>query len=88
VRHLVDQVDEREYVMERGDGAELFFAVPPVPRNRARSYVLVTRGWYRLDVPATGEPQYALLERIIAEPLAASRVVTGDLSRAVTALER
>jgi hypothetical protein len=88
IRTLLATADEREYVMERGDRAELAFAVPPVPPDRARSYVLVTRGWYRLDVPATGAPQFALLERVLGEPLAASRLVTGDLGRAIAALER
>jgi hypothetical protein len=74
--------------MERGDRAELAFAVPPIPSGRARSYVLVTRGWYRLDVPATGAPQFALLERVLGEPLAASRLITGDLGRAIAALEQ
>ena len=88
VLSLLKAVDEREYVMERGDAAEVTFAVPPVPANRSRSYVLVSRGWYRLDVPATAEPQFALLERALGEPLAASRIITGDLTRAVAALEQ
>jgi hypothetical protein len=88
VRGLVNATDRREYVMERGDGAELTFAVPPVPTGLARSYVLVTRGWYRLDLPGAGEPQSALLERALNEPLAASRLITGDLERATTGLNR
>jgi hypothetical protein len=88
IRTLLAAADEREYVMERGDRAELAFAVPPIPSGRARSYVLVTRGWYRLDVPATGAPQFALLERVLGEPLAASRLITGDLGRAIAALEQ
>ncbi|HEU5303720.1 MAG TPA: hypothetical protein VFU40_03665 [Gemmatimonadales bacterium] len=88
VRGLIGAADEREYVMERGDRAEVTFAVPPVPPGHARSYVLVTRGWYRIDVPATGEPQFALLERALAEPVAASRLITGDLGRAIAALNR
>ena len=83
---LIDIADEREHVMERGDRAEVGFAVPPVSAGRARSYVLVSRGWYRLDVPATAEPQFVLLERALWEPLAASRLITGDLARAVAAL--
>jgi hypothetical protein len=88
VRGLIGAADEREYVMERGDRAELTFAVPPVQAGQARSYVLVTRGWYRIDVPATGEPQFALLERALAEPLAGSRLITGDLGRAIAALNQ
>mgnify|MGYP006185318403 CR=1 FL=1 len=41
-----------------------------------------------LDVPATAEPQFVLLERALWEPLAASRLITGDLARAVAALLR
>jgi hypothetical protein len=88
VLHLLKAVDEEEYRLERGETADLTFDVPPVPSGRARSYVLVSRGWYRLDVPATAEPQFALLERVLGEPLAASRLVTGDLARAVAALSR
>jgi hypothetical protein len=88
VLHLLKAVDAREYVMERGDAAILTFVVPPVPRDRRRSYVLVSRGWYRLHVPATAEPQFALLERVLAEPLAASRLITGDLRRALATLEQ
>jgi hypothetical protein len=72
--------------MECGDRAEVGFAVPPISAGRARSYVLVSRGWYRLDVPATAEPQFVLLERALWEPLAASRLITGDLARAVATL--
>jgi hypothetical protein len=85
---LVEVADERELVMRRWQRADLTFAVPPVPEGRARSYVLVTRGWYRLDLPATGEPRFALVERALGEPLAASRLITGELQRAVAALNR
>jgi hypothetical protein len=88
VLELLTAVDKREYVIGRGEGAELTFSVPPVTPGRARSYVLVSRGWYRLDVPADGEPQVAVLERALSEPLAASRLVVGDLIRAVALLER
>jgi hypothetical protein len=73
--------------MERGDRAELMFAVPPAPSGMVRSFLLVTRGWYRLHVAAAGTPQTTLLERLMAEPLAASRLVTGDLAAAVAALD-
>lgn len=86
VRAQVLDVDGRSYRLEPGDGAELVFDVPPVPRGQTRSYVLVTHGWYRLHVPARGAPETALLERALTEPLAASRIVTGDLQRAVAAL--
>ncbi len=88
VRPQLLDVDRRYYRLEPGDAADLTFAVPPVPRERTRSYVLVTHGWYRLHVPATGAPQTALLQRALTEPLAASRIVTGDLQHAVAALDR
>lgn len=86
VLSLLSAVDRREYVMEWGDIAEVSFSVPPISPGRVRSYVLVSRGWYRLDVPDRGEPQFALLERALAEPLATSRLITGDLGRALNAL--
>jgi hypothetical protein len=87
VRSLLSEADGRELVMERGDRAELMFAVPPAPSGMVRSFLLVTRGWYRLHVAAAGTPQTTLLERLMAEPLAASRLVTGDLAAAVAALD-
>jgi hypothetical protein len=39
-------------------------------------------------MPTTAEPQFAVLERLLGEPLAASRLITGDLGRAIAALGR
>jgi hypothetical protein len=86
VRPLLLAADRRELVLERGETAEVVFADPPPAPELARSYLLASRGWYRLHVPAAGPPETALLDRVLSEPLAASRLVTGDLTRAMRAL--
>jgi hypothetical protein len=83
VRPLLLEEDGEELVMTRGQSATLEFVVPPVPEGSRRSYVLASHGWYQLDVSDSGQPQFALLERLLNEPLAASRVVTGSLVRAI-----
>jgi hypothetical protein len=88
VRSRLLDVDGRFYRLDPGDAADLTFAVPPVPPGSVRSYALVTHGWYRIQAPAEGAPQTALLDRALKEPLAASRIVTGDLQAAVAALAR
>lgn len=65
---------------------EVAFAVPSVPPGLMRSYVLLSHGWYRLHVPAACPPQTAVLDRALREPLGASRIVTGELARAVNLL--
>lgn len=87
LRAAIVAPDRSEHVMEQGDRLDLVFAVPPTRAGRDRSYLLVTRGWYRLHAPATGEPAIALLDRVLTEPLAASRFITGELVRSVAALQ-
>lgn len=84
---LLAAADRRELVLERGETAEVLFADPPAAPGMARSYMLASRGWYRLHVPESGAPQTAVLHRALSEPLAASRIITGDLMRAVRALD-
>jgi hypothetical protein len=84
---LLAAADGRELVLERGETAEVLFADPPAAPGMARSYMLASRGWYRLHVPESGAPQTAVLHRALSEPLAASRIITGDLMRAVRALD-
>jgi hypothetical protein len=84
---LVADADRRELVLQRGDSAEVVFAAPPLASGRARSYLLSSRGWYHLQVPESGAPQTALLDAALDEPLAASRIVTGTLTRALGALD-
>jgi hypothetical protein len=54
-----------------GDRAQLEFAAPSVPRGRERTVVLHSRGWYRLHLTPTGEPDTALVRRIVEVPGAA-----------------
>jgi hypothetical protein len=84
---LLTSADRRELVKHRGDTADLLFMDPSPTAGMTRSYLLAAHGWYRLHVPASGPPQTAVLERALIEPLAASRIVTGELMRAVRALD-
>jgi hypothetical protein len=83
---LIATADRGELVLERGDAVEVAFAVPSVPPGLMRSYLLLSHGWYRLHLPAAGPPQTAVLDRALRQPLAASRIVTGELARAVNLL--
>ena len=59
--------------MEPDDAAELCFAVGVAPPGLARSFVAQTSGWYHIETPESGEPDWALAERLIQEPRAMSR---------------
>lgn len=65
VRGLLAAVDTAEYVLETGDAADLEFVVPPDPAAGARTYLLRTHGWYRIQSPETGKPQVALLRTVL-----------------------
>jgi len=86
VRPLLEGIDGRVYEMETGMHAELRFAVPPVPKGRVRSYVARTHGWYRIHTDETGEPDQALLARVMA-PLGVSRSAVEQTNRALRTLE-
>jgi hypothetical protein len=87
IKDLVAARDGRAYQLERGDGAELFYRVPPVPPGQSRSYLLRSSGWYHIHAPATGAPQEALLHRFITEPGAISRFSVARLNEALQAME-
>jgi len=73
VRPLLAAVDGRRHTMRTGDAVELRFAVPPAPAGGRRTVVLKATGWYRILVPATGEPQTARFEQLLREPGALAR---------------
>ncbi len=87
VADLVAARDARAYRLERGDGAELVYHVPPVAPGQARSYLLRSSGWYHIHAPATGAPQEALLHRFLTEPGAISRFSVARLNQALEAME-
>lgn len=86
VADLVATRDGRAYRLERGDGAELVYHVPPVAPGQARSYLLRSSGWYHIHAPATGAPERALLHRFLTEPGAISRFSVARLNQALQAM--
>jgi hypothetical protein len=73
IRPLLYRADDNDYVMQSDDTAELRFAVEPVPPGRARNYLAMTTGWYHMETPESGEPDWALAEQLVREPRAMSR---------------
>jgi hypothetical protein len=79
VRAELAAVDGLRYRMRKGDGAQLTFDAPPLPRpGWGRSFVLMTTGYYVVDVkPApTGSP--AVVDALMSTPgLLARESLTG-----------
>lgn len=88
VRQPLYQEDHRYLVLERGDHTELAFDVPPVPPGMARSYLLRSHGWYRMNTLETEPPDVALVDRVMNQPLGASRVAVTRLNQALVRLEK
>lgn len=68
IRELLRSDDDRFYVTEFGDSANLTFHEPPVLEDFARSFILKTRGYYIIHTSREGQPKMALLNRLIEEP--------------------
>ncbi len=83
VRDLLATVDDRYYEMVKGDEAELIFDVPPVPKGQARSYLLRSTGWYKINSPETGEPDVELLRMIERELGAIARIAVARQNAAI-----
>ena len=61
-------VDDRYYAMpDNIDRAELRFPAPPRAAGLERTVFLHSRGWYQLHLNASGEPDAAKLQQIMAE---------------------
>jgi hypothetical protein len=83
VRDLLATVDDRYYEMVKGDEAELIFDVPLVPEGEARSYLLRSTGWYKINSPGTGEPDVELLRMVEQEPGAIARIAVARQNAAI-----
>jgi len=86
VRPQLDRADGQVQVMEGQDSVELRFAVDPTPSGRARSYLAATTGWYHFHTPDSGDPDWALAERLIQEPRAMSRLSVTRLNAALQSM--
>lgn len=85
---LISAVDGGHWKIETGDAAELRFSAPEIPAGAARSYLVETRGWYRIRAPAVGQPNVALMDRLLNEPGAASRYSVSRMNEFLAALAR
>jgi hypothetical protein len=83
VRNALLAADTAYLTLETGESAELTFAVPPALAPAERSYLLRSRGWYRIRTSEQGEPAVAFLDRLAGEPLAVSKTAVGKLNAAL-----
>jgi hypothetical protein len=73
VRALLEAPDGRRHSMRTGDAMELRFVAPPAREGLRRTVVLEATGWYRILLPAAGEPQTARFDQLLNEPDALAR---------------
>ncbi len=65
----VSRADGKDYVMSGATAsAEAIFPAPPRRPGCDRSVVLKTTGYYKIHVEGKGEPQLALVQRLVNEP--------------------
>ena len=65
----VSRADDEDYVMSGATAwAEALFPAPPRRPGWDRSVVLKTTGYYKIHVEGKGEPQLALIQRMVNEP--------------------
>jgi hypothetical protein len=86
VRDPLAAADGRFFRMEPGDFAELRYDVPAIPRGQARTYLVRSTGWYRIHTPEVGEPDLALLNRVLTEPYAISRISVARMNETLRAM--
>jgi hypothetical protein len=86
VRGLLADADSVYYVMEQDDVAELQYQVPEIQQGRSRTYLLGSTGWYRIHAPEIAEPNVSLLDRVLREPGAISRISIARMNAALHAV--
>ena len=84
VAPLLAAVDHQDFALSHGASAEVVFAAPPVPAGMARTYLLRSTGWYRVDSPESGEPDVAALRALGRDSLAVGRASAQRLDVAIT----
>ena len=84
--NVLAAVDGRALRLEPGETRGVSYRVPPVPAGKSRSYLLRSTGWYRIHMPATADPQVALLHRLMTEPDAVSRYAVSRMNDALRAM--
>jgi hypothetical protein len=86
VRGLLAKVDGRFFTMEPGDFAEVHYQVPKLPAGLARTFVLRSTGYYRIHSPEVGQPDVALLHRVLTQPYAISRIAVTRMNQMLLAM--
>jgi hypothetical protein len=84
--HLAAE-DDRYWVARTGDSAEVMFRVPALTPGRARTYLLASTGWYRVDAHRDGPPDQETLTRMEREPDAIARISLERRKGALSALD-
>ncbi|HET9332070.1 MAG TPA: hypothetical protein VFQ21_00650 [Gemmatimonadota bacterium] len=79
--------DGSYWVARTGDSAEVRFRVPSPTPGRARTYLIASSGWYRVDAHRDGPPDEETLTRIESEPDAIARISLERREAALSALE-
>jgi hypothetical protein len=62
------------------------YAAPPEAPGLARTFILRSTGWYRVDSPETGEPDVASLSGLARDSLAVGRASVARLNAALVRL--
>jgi hypothetical protein len=86
VRDQLIGADGHFFTMEQGDFAELGFQVPEIPQGQSRTYLLGSTGWYRIHTPEVAEPDVTLLNRLLTERHAISRIAVARMNEALRAM--
>jgi hypothetical protein len=74
--------DDRYLAMPNiGDTADLTFHVPPQPAGTDRTVFLHSRGYYKLHIAATGDPDTKTLQEIENVPGAAARYAANQFAQ-------
>jgi hypothetical protein len=83
IRTRLAAADGRYWVARTGDSTEVTFRVPATVPGHARTYLLASTGWYRVDARRDGPPDEETLTRMERERDAIARI---SLERRETAL--
>jgi hypothetical protein len=81
-------IDSTYYRLETGDAAELVFEDPVMVAGKARSYLVRSHGWYRVNTSMDHPANVALLDRTLAQPGAVSQMSVVRMNEALTILKR
>lgn len=79
----IASIDNDYLSLETGEWVELAFADPHRRRDRARSYLLRSTGWYRIHTPAEATADAALLGQLENDADGLSRIATWLLNESM-----